>query len=116
MNDTPPAPKPAGTSTASPSGADQHTHAGARSLSWTESKTARDWIGLALGVLTAFVWALEWVIHRHAYGEIEKITGVFVLFGLGGMVLVVILGRMVRSLFAKAPDHYSTQRSGGFDG
>ncbi len=83
------------------------THPLARRMAWTDSKIARDVIGVALGVFTAILLILDWVIDRHPYGDMEQYKGVYVAFGFIGFSFVVLSGWVLRILLSRPQDYYT---------
>ncbi len=59
----------------------------------------------ALAVLAGLVWA-ERVIHRHPHFRIEETYGFFPIIGVGSVVAVVLVSRLVRLLLRREEDYY----------
>lgn len=52
------------------------------------------------------LFALDLVIHRHTYHELETITGFYAFYGCLACVILVLLARELRKLVMRDEDYY----------
>ena len=64
-----------------------------------------------LFALCGLLVVLDFVIHRHAIHELEKIPGFYALYGFGAYVLLVLIAKVYRLLLMRPEDYYSAREN-----
>lgn len=88
----------------------------AQRLMWTQSPIARDWVGLALGLMAMVLFGLDAVIDRHPHGVIEQVFGAYAVLGAGGALVMMIFARALRAVAERPLDYFTKPRRRGEDG
>lgn len=57
----------------------------------------------------AFLFAADFVVHRHTYHDWEKIPAFYALFGFGAYVIIVLSATVLRKLVMRQEDYYTSK-------
>jgi len=61
-------------------------------------------------VCCAFLFVLDFVIHRHVIHSWEDLWGFYPIFGFVSCVLLVLVAKKMRALLMRSEDYYKTQQ------
>ena len=63
-----------------------------------------------------FLFALDFVIHRHVYHSWENLWGFYPIFGFVACVILVLIAKWMRTFLMRSEDYYDELESGLNDG
>lgn len=90
-------------------------------LAWTESKLARNGLGVAFGVLALVLVGMQWVVSRADHTEAQKASldgavGLYALIGVAGVIVSLVITWVLSSVLSRDLDYYSQAHRGGEHG
>jgi len=78
----------------------------AKRFVWVESADKRRIALLTLGGVSALLFFIDFVVHRHAYAPKEDTPGFYALVGFLTCALVVLIARVSRKLLLRPESYY----------
>ncbi len=79
----------------------------ARAFSWTESSTVVQRVIYGVAALSALLFVLDFLIHRHAYAPYEGTPGFYALTGFLAFSFIVLGASALRWLIARPENYYA---------
>jgi len=79
----------------------------ARRFLWADSASSVERVIFWLGLLCAFLFLIDFIVHRHAYAPGEGLPGFYAIVGFVAFTLIVLGAKQLRRLILRNEDYYS---------
>jgi len=79
----------------------------ARRFLWADSISSVNRVIYWLGILCAFLFVLDFIVHRHAYAPGEGLPGFYAVVGFVAFTLIVLCASQLRRLILRKESYYS---------
>lgn len=73
---------------------------------WFERKANQDKLWYALLAVAGLLIVADFLYQHHAYFEIEKIPAFYALFGFAAFIVIVFVGKALRTIIMRPEDYY----------
>jgi len=74
---------------------------------WADSTTSVERVIFWLGMLCAFLFVLDFIVHRHAYAPAEGLPGFYAVVGFIAFTIIVLAAAQLRKLILRSESYYS---------
>jgi len=79
----------------------------AKRFLWADSVSSVNRVISYLGILCAFLFILDFIVHRHAYAPAEGLPGFYAIVGFIAFTFIVLAASQLRRLILRKENYYS---------